>query len=272
MTRHPTARRVHRQETAPDDAFVAGVLETTAWARKHQRILIISGIAAAVILTALVLWLNNRANTRERAASEISQVRSVALSGNTPQAIGELQTFISRFGGTAPADEARLLLAGLYMQTGQYQQAVDAVQRLSRDVGSDMGVNAALLAASAHEAMGNPQLAEETYLRVGSGGRFLFQRQEALDQAARIRLQAGNVAGAMEIYERIISITPLDSPDRGVFEMRLGEAQARAASPSGAQPGGVPAAPATGAAPTLPGPGQTGTEGVTQPEPPPPGN
>jgi hypothetical protein len=104
-TRHPTARRVHRPETQPDDAFVAGVLETTAWARKHQRILIIGGIAAAVLVTALVLWLTNRASTRERAATEISQVRAVALSGNAPLAIRELEQFVARYGRTPAGQE-----------------------------------------------------------------------------------------------------------------------------------------------------------------------
>jgi hypothetical protein len=55
MTRHPTARRVHRQDSAPDDAFIAGVLETSAWAKQHSRTLIVGGIIAAVVITAVVL-------------------------------------------------------------------------------------------------------------------------------------------------------------------------------------------------------------------------
>jgi predicted negative regulator of RcsB-dependent stress response len=252
MTRHPTARRVHRPETTGDDAFVAGVLETSAWARKHQRLLIIGGIALAVIVTALVLWLSNRSSQRERAALEISQVRAVVLSGNTTLAIRELEQFVSRYGSTPAGREARLLLAGSYMQAGQYSEAASTVQPLSRDVDSDLGVNAALLLAAAQEANGEPQRAEETFLRVGAGGRFLFQRQEALDNVARLRMQRGDVAGAIQMYERILSMTPENSPDRQVFDLRLGELQARAVSAQGSQPDQVPAAPAPGAPAAVP--------------------
>jgi predicted negative regulator of RcsB-dependent stress response len=277
MTRHPTARRVHRQDSAPDDAFVAGVLETTAWAKKHQRTLIIGGIIFAVLVTATVLWLTNRSATRERAALELAQVRAVAMSGNTPLAIRELEQYVGRYGRTPAGAEARLLLAGAYMDAGQYGPAASTAQPMARNVGSDMGVNAAMLLAAAQEASGNLQQAEETYLRVGNGGRFLFQRQEGLDNVARLRLQRGDIAGTVAMYERIIQITPEGSPDRQVFELRLGEAQARAASPTGAQPDQVPAPLAPGTqAPGLqpapaPAPEGTTTEPPAGPPQPPAG-
>jgi predicted negative regulator of RcsB-dependent stress response len=277
MTRHPTARRVHRQETEPDDAFVAGVLETSAWAKKHQRTLIIGGVILAVAIVSAILWLNHRSTQRELAAVEISQVRSLAQTGNTALAIRELEQFVSRFGGTPSGDEARLLLARNYMDAGQPQQAASTLQGMARNVGSDLGVNAAMLLAAAQEATGNVQQAEETYLRVGNGGRFLFQRQEALDNVARLRLQQGNVAGAVQIYERLVNMTPEESPDRQVFELRLGEVQARAVSAAGAQADVVPAAPAMtqpageGAAFPIPGMEPAGTApGATQPETAPP--
>jgi predicted negative regulator of RcsB-dependent stress response len=254
-TRHPTARRVHRKDSAPDDAFVAGVLETTVWARQHQRTLVIGGIALVVALLSLILWLNHRSNLRERAAIEISQIRAIAVGGNTDLAIRELEQFIDRFGGTPAADEARLLLASNYMLAGQPEPAAAAVRRLARNVGTDMGVNAAMLFAAAQEAMGNLQEAENSYMRVGNAGRFLFQQQEALDNVARLRLQRGDAAGAAQIYERIINLTPETDPDRAVFELRLGEARARAASAAATQPLPVPdtrPAEAPAAAPLTP--------------------
>lgn len=249
MTRHPTARRVHRQDAAPDDTFVAGVLETSAWARKHQRSLIIGGVLLAVMVTALVLWVNNRSSQRDRAAVELSQVRAIGMSGNTALAIRELEDFIARYGSTPSAAEARLILGRNYMDAGQPQQTISTLQSLGRNVDTDMGVNAAMLLAAAHEAVGDVAQAEQAYARIGSGGRFLFQRQEALDNVARIRLQQGNVAGAIEAYQRIVDMTPIESPDRQVFEMRLGEVQARAVSAQGAQPETVPTAPAPAAVP-----------------------
>lgn len=266
MTRHPTARRVHRQDTTPDDAFVAGVLETSVWAKRHSRALIIGGVAVAVVAAALFFWLNHRSNLRATAAQELTQVRAVAMSGNPALAVRELEQFVSRFGGTPSGAEARLLLGRSYLEAGQTQQALETVRGMARDVGDDMGVNAAFLQAAAHEAAQEPHLAEQVYLRIADDARFLFQRQEGLDHAARIRLQRGDAAGAAELYERAVSLTPESNPDRGIFEMRLGEARTRALS---AQPAAAEAPPTTQPA-AAPAPAPTAPE-VPEGEAPPDG-
>jgi predicted negative regulator of RcsB-dependent stress response len=277
MTRHPTSRRVHRPDAEPDDKFVAGVLETTAWAKQHQRLLIIAGVTTAVILIGLLLFLTNRSAQREQAATELSQVRAVAMSGNPALAVRDLEQFMSQYGGTPSGSEARLLLARAYLELGQVQQAIETARPAARNVNTDMGVNAAMLLAAAYEAAQEPHRAEEIFLRVGDGGRFLFQRQEALDNAARIRLQRGEAAGAVELYEQILAMTPEESQDRAVFELRLGEARALAASPAGARVDPPPAvSPATSPAePGAPGaeqpPGTAPQPEPGTPEPPPAG-
>jgi predicted negative regulator of RcsB-dependent stress response len=255
-TRHPTARRVHRPDTSGDDAFVTGVLETTAWAKQHQRALIIGGIALAVIVAALVLWLHNRATTREQANVQIAQVRTTVMMGNTELAIRELEMYLDAYGRTPAAAEARLLLARQYLLAGRGTEAGEVVRRLARNPGRPMGADAAFLLAASYEAAQEPHRAEDVYLRVADDGRFLYQRQEALDNVARIRIQRGDMAGAAQAYERLVEITPETNPDRQIFEMRLGEALAGAAAP--AQPGAAdPAAP--------PAPAEQPTE---QPAPP----
>jgi tetratricopeptide (TPR) repeat protein len=256
MTRHPTARRVHRQE-APDDAFIAGVLETGAWAKQHSRTLIIGGVVAAVVITSLVLFLMSRSNQRAQAITQLTQVRAVAMSGNATLAIRELEQYLARFGGAPAADEARLLLARAYLENGQPQQAQETVQSLSRSLRGPMGVNAAFLLAAAYEAAQEPHRAEDVYLRAANDAPFLFQRQDALDNAARIRLQRGDAAGAVELYQRLLDVTPLANTERPIFELRLGEAQALAASGAGqtaapaAEP--TPAQDAPAAAPSTTG-------------------
>jgi predicted negative regulator of RcsB-dependent stress response len=254
MTRHPTARRVHRPDTGPDDAFVAGVLESSVWAKQHQRTLIIAAVIAAVLIIGTVLWLNNRSSQRTRANVELTQVRAVAMSGNTALAVRDLQQFLASYGGTPAADEARLLLGRAYIEAGQPQQAIETVQAQARRVRTDMGIAAAFILAAAHESNQQLQQAEETYLRIGDGARFVYQRQEGLDNAARLRLQRGEAAAAVQIYERLVREAPEGSPERQVFELRLGEARALALSPQ-PQPQTVPAAPQApaGMAPQAPG-------------------
>jgi predicted negative regulator of RcsB-dependent stress response len=244
MTRHPTARRVHRQE-APDDAFIAGVLETSAWAKQHSRTLIIGGIIAAVAITSLVLFLTSRSNQRAQAATQLTQVRAVAMSGNAALSIRELEQFLARYGNTPAAAEARLLLGRAYLENGQVQQAQQTVQSLARNLREPMGVNAAFLLAAAYEAAQEPHRAEDVYLRAANDAPFLFQRQDALDNAARIRLQRGEAAGAVELYQRLLELTPQANTERPIFELRLGEAQALATSgaASASDPAASPVSP-----------------------------
>jgi predicted negative regulator of RcsB-dependent stress response len=229
MTRHPTARRVHRQDSVPDDVFVARVLETSAWAKQNSRMLVIGGIVAAVVIIGTFYFVASRRTEYAQAASQLTQVRAVALSGNDQLAIRELEQFISRFGGTPSADEARLMLGRAYLDAGRVQQAQDIVQPLARDLRAGLGFNAALLMASTYEAAQEPHRAEELFLRLADEARFLFQRQDAIDNAARIRLQRADAAGAVELYQRLLDITPESNTERPIFELRLGEALALAA-------------------------------------------
>ena len=270
MTRHPTARRVHRQDSAPDDVFVARVLETSVWAKQNSRILVIGGIVAAVVIIGLFYFVTSRRAEHEQAAAQLTQVRSVALSGNSQLAIRELEQFLARFGGTPSADEARLMLGRAYVDAGQIQQARDAVEPLAGNLRSGLGMNAALLMATIHEMAQEPHRAQEIYLRIADDGRFLFQRQDALDNAARLSLQRGDAAGAADLYQRLLDITPSSNTERPVFELRLGEALALAAV-GGTSSAAVPPAPAPpGTPPAGTEPAGTQPAGTEPAEPPPP--
>jgi predicted negative regulator of RcsB-dependent stress response len=229
MTRHPTARRVHREDAAPDDKFVAGVLETTAWAQQHGRRLLIGGIVAVVVVVGLVVFLQARANKREQAATQLTQVRALAMSGNAQLAARDLETFLANFGGTPAEAEARLLLGRAYLDMDSTSRAIATVQPLAGDLDQVTGVNAAFLVAGAHEAAGNTQEAEEVYRRIGRDAEFLYQRQEGLDNAARLRLQAGDYNAALQLYQELIEMTPETAAEYQVYQLRLGEVRALAA-------------------------------------------
>ena len=255
MTRHPTARRVHREAAGPDDAFVAGVLESTAWAKQHSRTLIIGVVAAVIVIGGLLFYVADRARDTREAATALTQVRAVALSGNAELAIRDIQQFIQNYGSTPAGDEARLLLGAAYLDANQQQNAIDAVEDVADDVDTDVGVAAAMLIAAAHESAGRSQEAETVLERVATGGRFLFQQQEALDNMARLRLQRGDAAGAVQAYERLLEMTPINAAERQVYELRLGEVRSLAASGNAAPqaPPATPAAPNVPAAPATTG-------------------
>lgn len=223
MTRHPASRRPQSQPVAPDDAVVARAIEASSWARRNSRALIIGLIILAIAVVAVVYYVNYRADLRDRAATELLEVRQVAATGDISNAVLQLEGFVNRFDGTPAASEARLLLAQLQLAQGNATQAAEAVRPLTEDGGPLVSASAGLLLAGALEAAGQPEQAEQAYLRVAESADMEFQQREALEDAARIRADRGDRAGAVELYDRLIGMTEDDSPERDVYEMRRTE-------------------------------------------------
>jgi predicted negative regulator of RcsB-dependent stress response len=218
--KHPRAGRVHR-ERHDEDVFVESVLEGSVWAKQHGRTLMIAGIALFVLLAGGIYYRNYRAQLNDQAASQLNQVRQTVMSGNKQLAVTDLKTFVAKFGNTSAGDEARTMLAQMYLSLNQPQQAVTAIEPIADDV--EQSPAAALLLAGAYEALKQPEKAEEHYLKIADDARFSFEKREALERAARVRLARGNTAGAIELYNRAIETLPDDSPDRAVYQMRIAE-------------------------------------------------
>ena len=247
MTRHPTARRVHRESNTSEDAFVAQVVETSFWAREHARILIVGGIVAALLIVFALWFVNSRRTLAERASTELTPLRSLLQAGNAQAAIPQLEQYLARFGSAPAADEARLMLGEAYLLGNQPARASEVLENVDEDFDNPMAINAMMLRAAALEATQQAHRAEELLLRVAANAPLTYQQRDALDNAARIRMESNNPAGAAELYERMLAMVPEEDPVRGVFELRLGEARAAAIAP---RPAGAAAAPA--AAPVTP--------------------
>lgn len=228
MPRHPTARRVRRPPPAPDDVFVERVLGTTAWASTHRRAIIVGSVSLLVIVVGFLYYRNYRATLNERAGTELAQLRQTVQSGNSALAIRDAEQFIERFGSTPSAPEARLMLAEAYLASGQFQQAIETIDAQASDLDEPMGPPAAFLLATAHEVGNQLDDAEEVYLRIAQDAPYEYQRENALDAAARVRLERGDAQGAVELYDRLLETLSEDSPDRIIYEMRRAEARALA--------------------------------------------
>lgn len=227
MARHPIAHRVPRSD-ATDDVVIARLLELSAWARNHTRALTIGLVAlvGAILIAAYVR--NFQATARAAAETRFVAVQQTVASGNTALAIRDLEAFLATHGRTDVADEARILLAQSYLAEGQPQKAIEAIDELASSIGKGLGTTAALLKAAALEADGRTDEAEALYLRVADRARYDYERMEALEAAARIRMDRGDAAGASELYDRLVALADDGSAEKAVYQMRLAEAKARA--------------------------------------------
>ncbi len=233
MARHSTVRQ--RTPAAEDDTFVSGVLEATDWTRRHGRTIVTAVIALVVVIAAVLYYRNYRQALEQRAANELMNVRQIAASGNMPLATRALTEFVSKYSGTHAGAEGRLLLAQTLLEEGNAKGAIPVVQPLANDLNDPLGPSAALLLGAAYEASKDIAHAEATYQRVGDKAPYQFQKREALEDAARLKLQNNDPAGAAALYQKILAQIPDTATGRSVYQMRLAQAQAAAESRGGAR-------------------------------------
>lgn len=211
-----------------DDQFIARVLEFSNWARANQRVVTIFGIVLVAIVASVIYLVENRQTRIAEAGTRLEQIQGSLGIGDPEAAKVGLSQFLEQFGDTPYGGEAALILARLYMDTEQPDLAIRALERVDLSLGEPLGAPATLLEAQAHEMAGNLAAAEEAFLRVAEGAEMQFERTDGRSQAARVRTAMGDYQGAAELYEEILAELEPSHPDRGLYEMRLGEVEALA--------------------------------------------
>jgi predicted negative regulator of RcsB-dependent stress response len=214
-----------------EDLFVARVFEVSTWAERNSQLLILAGIALALLLGGVVYYASYRRDLNRQAVAELERVgnmAAVAPPGETAQAEAELNSFVERFGGTRHAAEAELLLAQLQLRQGRAEQAVVTLEDFPRPDRDPLSLQAKSLLGRAYEELGRYQEAERAYLAVSDAASLEFERRDALADAARARSRSGNHAGAAELYRQILEGLDETHYERGLFEMRLAEEEQEA--------------------------------------------
>jgi tetratricopeptide (TPR) repeat protein len=150
--------------------------------------------------------------------------------------VRQLEAFAGRFDGTNEAAEARIAAAQLLMVQGQPARGI-ADLRAVADGSTPVAEQGMSLLASALAQAGKRQEAIDTYLKLADRTRLDYMKQDALGQAAALREQANDWAGAAELYARAADSMEKDSQDRAYVELHLAEARAHAggAAPAAAK-------------------------------------
>lgn len=221
-----------RRPTSPDsdDALVVRALEFTAWAKANVRAIVAGAVIVAAIVAGLLYWRVYKEDRMERAAADFLQLQQTAASGNTQLASRDLEAFARRYDGTVYADEARIALAQLHLQQDSAAAAVAILEGAAEKVDdSPVGPQAALLLAAAQQSAGQNEAAVRTYNAVAADADLTFQRVTALEALAQLHARTGDFAAAAEVYQRLVDQAGEGTPERQVYEMRLAEAEAKAA-------------------------------------------
>ena len=232
MAAQPAASRKKPSAYAgSDDAFTARAIEFTDWARKNIRMIIGVVVALTLLVGGLIYYRMYKSAREERAAVEFANVEQTAASGNLPLATRDLQAYVRRYEGSSYGDEATLALAQVYLSQDSAAKAVEvlagATDRIDDSV---VGPQMALLLGAAQQGAGNVDAAIQSYLAVADEAELEMYQVQGLQNAAILRAEKGDFAGAAELYRRLVELQEEGSMDRQLYEMRLAEAEARAAA------------------------------------------
>jgi len=116
--------------TAPQPAGTVPVAQRDwgVWFKEHTRE-VAFGVGAVLILVAAGwLYITSEARKQAFAAQALTQARSDAEAGNLPLAASDLARIIDRYGGSASADEAAVLLNEIRLIQGQSALAIKDLQ------------------------------------------------------------------------------------------------------------------------------------------------
>jgi tetratricopeptide (TPR) repeat protein len=221
--KHPSTRPAPQTPHDQDDAFVAGIIDFSDWARTRRRFLTLIGVSVALLVFGGVYYMNFQRSLRIQAVNRLEAIHQTISMSATEDAKAQLSTFLDSFQGTDQAREAVILLGRLHLESGDAPVAISVLERADLGFRDPIGIQANSLLARAYEHQGRWPEAADTYLEVADRAEFDFQVREALNSAARARRRQQDLVGAAELYERILESFEDDDPDRGVYELRLAE-------------------------------------------------
>jgi len=221
--KHPSTRSEPQTPHNQDDSFVAGVIDFSEWSRTHRQSLTLMGIAVALLVAGGLYYVNFQRGLRIQAVNRLESIHQTISMSAVEDAKSQLSTFLDSFEGTDQAREAVILLGRLHLESGDAPVAISVLERADLGFRDPIGIQANSLLARAYEHQGRWPEAEDTYLEVADRAEFDFQIRAALNSAARARRRQQDLAGAAELYEKILETFEDDDPEKGLYELRLAE-------------------------------------------------
>lgn len=259
------AKKAKKEQVNTEDRVMEGVVTIAAWAEHNRRLVTLGVIALIAITFAGWAYVDYLGKMNERAVVRLDEIRMTAASGApVAQTQGELADFISQFGGTPFAGEARLYLAQLQLQSQQFDAAIQTLEPAA-DLRNETPVafRAASSIAAAEELAGRPDRSIQWLERIADAAIFDFQRTEALSEQARIYAQEGRFDRAEELYRRLLEDQePAADDQASIWAVRLGEIEALQSSG-----GSYPSPPAAASAAPAAAPGVALDETPSDPTP-----
>lgn len=200
------------------------------WMTDHMSALAMGAGAVVILGVGGYLYSRSRDANRLRADDTLRRAELALSSGNAALAQSDLEKMVKRYEGTPAATQGTLLLATLMYERGQYQQGIDALNKVASKGDPFMRAAVQNLVAAGYEQMGKAADAAAQYRKAAELTPFEADRANYEANAARAFGAAGNTVEAAKIWTKLAE--DARSPNAAEARIRLGEIQAKAAARS----------------------------------------
>ncbi len=210
-----------------EDAFVRSTFRLASWSRQNLRTVLFAIGGVGILAVGALYYVNFRASVQELAATELANLRLATADPETM--ISDLEAYVQRFIGSESADEARLILSRVYLDTDRAPEAARVANEVETSRDKPVGFAAGILLAAAQEANEDSDTALATLQDLAQGARFPFQQRQARASTARILVTLERLEEAVTIYSSIADEAEKaeDLAEAGVYRLRLGELKGR---------------------------------------------
>jgi predicted negative regulator of RcsB-dependent stress response len=220
--RRPSSSRSTPRGTV-DDAFTARVLEFWIWARNRTELLVAAVVVAVLLVGGGIYYFNQRAEQRLQAAAELETIQQTLAFSQPEEMVSELRDFLARHGGTPYAVEARLVLAEILLGDGRPSEAISTLTEVAPSFRDPLRLQATILLAVAYEEAENLDRAAEVYAQLHDRAEFRYQRLDAGESLARVRLLQGDTAAAVQVFRELLGQVEEGDTEAEYYRMRLAE-------------------------------------------------
>jgi predicted negative regulator of RcsB-dependent stress response len=200
------------------------------WAEMHSRLL--TAIAVAIVVVAGGYWFYSKSHeARARnAASALQQAELAVASGNLALAQSNLEKIVDRYDATRSGKQARLILAQVRFDRGQFADGIAALQPLTKEGDKGLRANAYNLQGSGYEAEKKLEEAAKAYQQAAEVTPYAVERDQFQASAARALTEGGKIDEAKKLWSQLASDPA--SAMAAEARVRLGELEAKAVTQS----------------------------------------
>lgn len=200
------------------------------WAETHSRLL--TAIAVAIIVLAGGFWFYTKSHeARARnAASALQQAELAVASGNLALAQSNLEKIVDRYDATRSGKQARLILAEVRFDRGQFDDGLSVLQPLTKADDEGLRASAYNLVGAGYEAQKKHEDAAKAYQQAADVTPYAIERDQYLASAARALTEGGKLDEAKKLWSQLASDPA--SAMAAEARVRLGEIEAKAVKQS----------------------------------------